>query len=82
MIFFFILLICPSFILVVDNNEIAINTDVNINDDIIQKSNRMDELQLNEHDQSIERTISSSSSDQLIPKEKQTGKKEFFFFLL
>ncbi len=41
--------------------------------DTIQKSSIMDELQLNEHDQSIERTISSSSSEQLIPKEKQTG---------
>jgi len=62
------------FISVIDNNnEISINTDMTTDNDTIQKSSIMDELQLNEHDQSIERTISSSSSEQLIPKEKQTG---------
>jgi hypothetical protein len=53
---------------------------MDIADDTIQKSMTMDERQLNEHDQSNERTISSSSSEQLIPKEKQTGMKNSFFF--
>ena len=51
-------------------------------DDPIQKMSTIDELERNE------RTISSSSSEQLIPKEKQTGMKNtgeillgiFFFF--
>jgi hypothetical protein len=68
------------FISVVNNNKISINTDMNTDNDNIQKSSIMDELQLNEHDQSTERTISSSSSEQLIPKEKQTGINENFIF--
>ena len=45
-------------------------------DDPIQKMTTIDELEINEHDQRHERTISSSSSEQLIPKEKQTGRGE------
>lgn len=44
-------------------------------DDPIQKMSTIDELEINEHDQRNERTISSSSSEQLIPKEKQTGRR-------
>ncbi len=59
-----------------------INIDTNIDDDTIRKTNPMDESPLNEHDQSIGRTTSSSSSEQLIPKEKQTGIKSFVFVFL
>jgi hypothetical protein len=37
-----------------------------------------DESYLTEDDKSVQRTISSSSSEQLIPKEKQTGKRTNF----
>ena len=50
-------------------------------DDPIQKMSTIDELEINEHDQRNERTISSSSSEQLIPKEKQTGRDENLFSL-
>ena len=50
-------------------------------DDPIQKMSTIDELEINEHDQRNERTISSSSSEQLIPKEKQTGRDEHLFSL-
>lgn len=52
-------------------------------DDPIQKMSTIDELERNdEHDQRNERTISSSSSEQLIPKEKQTGMKNTDKFFL
>jgi hypothetical protein len=85
--FFFVILLlllsCPSFIIVIDSSEIPINTNTYISDDTRKKPTIM-----NEHDQSIARTISSSSSEQLIPKEKQTGINEtlimpnyYYYFL-
>ncbi len=53
----------------------------NNNNNNIRKTNTINELKFTEHDQSMERTISSSSSEQLIPKEKQTGINYFFILI-
>ncbi|CAF3616162.1 unnamed protein product [Rotaria sp. Silwood1] len=61
----------------VDNIEKTFNANTNVNIETMQKSDTMisitNEILLNEHEKNIERTISTSSSEQLIPKEKQTG---------
>jgi hypothetical protein len=62
---------------------LAIDTKPYIDDETMQSNETMiclnDESYLTEDDKSVQRTISSSSSEQLIPKEKQTGKRTNFF---
>lgn len=73
-------------ILVADNNEIEVGSNNNnITIEKMQKNDTTidinDERQFNEHEKNADRTISSSSSEQLIPKEKQTGKRFYSFKL-
>ena len=72
------------FNLVIDNNEIAINVNTNANAATMQNNDTMmytnEEMPSNVHDKNNERTISSSSSEQLIPKEKQTGNGLSFLY--
>ena len=57
------------------------NTDAYIDDDIAQQGNTMNESQLDEHEQSVERTISSRFIGTINTKEKQTGRNfDSFFF--
>ncbi|CAF0928389.1 unnamed protein product [Rotaria sordida] len=61
----------------IDHIEIPIDALTNVNIETTQKTDAMisinNEIQLDEYKNTIERTISTSSSEQLIPKEKQTG---------
>ncbi|CAF4129395.1 unnamed protein product, partial [Rotaria sp. Silwood2] len=61
---------------IVDNIEIPFNANTNVNIETMQKNDTMisinNEIQLNENENDVERTISTNSSEHLIPKEKQT----------
>ncbi|CAF3459631.1 unnamed protein product [Rotaria socialis] len=60
-----------------DDDIIEVNLNTDFTCETMQKSDEMisinDEIKFNEREKSVERTISTSSSEQLIPKEKQTG---------
>lgn len=59
---------------------IETNTSSDSNCEIMQKTDSItfinDPLPLNEYERTNERTLSTSSSEQLIPREKQTGKQK------
>ncbi|CAF5162786.1 unnamed protein product, partial [Rotaria magnacalcarata] len=67
---------CFRFILVSDDDTIEANLNTDFTCETMQKNDEMisinDEIKSNEREKSVERTISTSSSEQLIPKEKQT----------
>ncbi|CAM4771306.1 unnamed protein product [Rotaria magnacalcarata] len=60
-----------------DDDTIEANLNTDFTCETMQKNDEMisinDEIKSNEREKSVERTISTSSSEQLIPKEKQTG---------